>query len=251
VCGITANLCTAGACKCGGGNACNSGQQCVGSPGSCACTFTSCGGGCCSGTTCNGGSANNACGTNANSCVDCTTIPSQICLGSRTCGCASGDGPYAGTTCASPWNIGSVGQNSTQSFTGRLRSGDNWFVVNFTTAPAPTGGFHPQLGISGNGYVFEVRVGSCSGGDWACAPGDIGDPSFASSVTAWEVKGVSGRTDGQGCGAPCGSQKCICNSCSCTSGGGYSATPAVGVILIHVFRPAGPSCGDYTLTVID
>jgi hypothetical protein len=213
------------------------------------CNATSCGGGCCSGTTCTNGFGDSTCGSGGAGCSDCTTIPSQICLSSgRTCGCSAGDDPW-GTTCGGATDLGNFGQNSSQTISGRLRTGDNWFRVNFPTPPTPNGGFHPVISISSNdnSYRFEVRVGSCTGGAWACR----NEGGSAGQVTSWDVQGISGRTDGLRCGAGCGPQKCICNSCTACSATGYTATPAVGVVFIHVFRPAGPACIDYNLTISD
>jgi hypothetical protein len=121
--------------------------------------------------------------------------------------------------------------------------------VNFPTAPNPNGGFHPAISINStdSAYRFEVRVGSCGGGASAC----LQEGGSAGSVTSWDVKNNSVRTDGIRCGSGCGNNKCICNSCtSPCSGSAYSATPAVGVVFIHVFRSGG-SCADYNLTISD
>ena len=55
--------------------------------------------------------------------MNCSAVPSQICLGNRTCGCSLGDDGW-GTVCAGS-NLGTFGQNSSQSFNGRLRVGDS------------------------------------------------------------------------------------------------------------------------------
>ena len=67
-----ADRCTAaGTCSCGGGQACVTGQQCVG--GACTCNATSCPSGCCSGGTCSSPSPT-TCGTQGGACSNCQSV---------------------------------------------------------------------------------------------------------------------------------------------------------------------------------
>jgi hypothetical protein len=88
---MTADNCTAGGCRCGSGNPCNLGQQCV--SGMCQCNSTSCNSGCCASNSCQSGNTTNACGTGGLGCQNCqaTFATNAVCLSPpQTCGCPSG-----------------------------------------------------------------------------------------------------------------------------------------------------------------
>jgi hypothetical protein len=82
-CGVNADGCANGQCRCGSGAACAVGQHCVG--GSCTCDAISCNVGCCSGKSCVGGTSDAACGTGGGRCATCRSI--QSCTGQQ-CLCA-------------------------------------------------------------------------------------------------------------------------------------------------------------------
>ena len=76
---VTADRCTFGLCRCGGGQACDAGQVCV--DGACRCTKESCASGCCSGNTCEPGTNKDKCGNAGDMCRKCAR-----CTANGVCG---------------------------------------------------------------------------------------------------------------------------------------------------------------------
>ncbi len=78
--GINVDRCSNGQCKCGTGNACGAGQECV--DGQCRCNATSCPNGCCNGNTCEPGNETNRCGRGGAVCEKCRKeceLPARVC----------------------------------------------------------------------------------------------------------------------------------------------------------------------------
>ncbi len=94
-CGAEADNCSPfGACQCGIGPVCGSGQRCV--SGACVCDPTSCPSGCCAGNTCRRGDVMEACGRGGRACADCTVLGSDNC---GPVGCRCGNGPACKGVC--------------------------------------------------------------------------------------------------------------------------------------------------------
>ncbi|MBZ5637609.1 MAG: hypothetical protein LAO51_02510 [Acidobacteriia bacterium] len=94
-CGMVADSCVDGVCRCDGGSACGAGQQCVN--GACACSATSCPAGCCSGTTCTAPPDPSACGIGGAACIDCG-LTGDACVGG-VCHCDGGSACGSGQRC--------------------------------------------------------------------------------------------------------------------------------------------------------
>jgi hypothetical protein len=162
--------------------------------------------------------------------------------GSWSNGCECQDDSW-GKSCGAATGLGNIGLGGGLTRTGKLpfANGENWFQVTFPTPPTPSN--HPSIAItSDDGSIrFDVYGSTCG----SAAQGCKNEGGSALSKSSWEVF-AGGDTNGVGCG-----NTNNCNTCLCTATG-YTPTPAVGTVLIRVFRPGGAAtCINYTLSVSD
>jgi hypothetical protein len=253
--GETCNM-AGGTCSCPANTKeCPSG---TGAPGSCVSTAA---GSCCAANVNSDCAANNVCAPSCNS--NTCSIPSNGCCsgwvdvdGAWSNGCECQDDGL-GKSCGAATGLGNVNQGGgSTSKVGvlPLPNEENWFQVTFNGTRDTS--YHPHVTISSVDDIrFDIFNGlNCSSPTLSC-PGEGNAPS--SNRTNWEVfwsNGDGRATSGLACGAGCGPQQCVCNSCVCTSTGynGMQAPGNGGTIYIKVHRVTGsPTCHTYTLSVTD
>jgi hypothetical protein len=238
-CTVTGQTCSApnGSCNCPAGQAvCTNNNKCY-TPGP---------GKCCINSDCNTANTSSvSCGFTTNVCSWSCSYPPWVDVdGQWSNGCECADDSW-GKTCGAATGLGNIYQGQGTSRSGKLpfTNGENWFQVTFPTPPSNPGN-HPVISISSDDstFRFDVYGSTCGSG----AKGCLNEGGSALSRYSWDVFG-GGATNGIGCG----DTSKFCYSCNC-SYPGYIPTPAVGTVLIRVFRPGGAaSCLNYTLSVSD
>jgi hypothetical protein len=153
---------------------------------------------------------------------------------SNGCECAD---LQVGQTCATATYFGVAGFTS-YSRSGNLPSPneENWWQIGFTYDSNPS--YHPHLDLiaaPGTTMVMDVYSScSLSGAGFGCTvAGDVGAPV---GLASWDVFG-GGDTNGNGRN---------------NGGAGYSATPNVDTVWVHVRQTGGArTCASYTLNISD
>ena len=160
---------------------------------------------------------------------DCSEIGATCPAPGGTCGCPGGDDAW-GKSCGVSTGLGTLNPGgSIPPVTGKLPTAGetNWFQITFAGNANPA--YHPLITISGDaGIVFAVYA-TCGGGAIGCADG------VGSGLTAWEELYTAGDP-----------------TVYPVSGSHFQPIPAVGTVIIEVYRSSGvATCNNYTLSISD